>query len=473
MNFRSMQTSQNKEDCIRDRLVLGVRDKELSEKLQLKADLSLKEAITTARQYETVKHELSEQRDQAQPADLNRVQRNKPTSYNRPGSSSYSKTKSTTRSTSQHDGSQQRTKCGKCGKNHHCGKCPAFGKECHKCGRRNHFAKLCRSKTRARADQLEEELGYQEGTREVNVDNTEFFIDSITDTTLAPWRVDLKLEGSTVIDTGADVNVLSESSWKSLPLKPRLHPARNVHLSSPGGKLDIKGKFVSKINKQTATFYIVNNDVECLLSRDTSTALGLVKRLHNINAFSAVKCQPVKIKLKEGTTPYSLATSRRVPTPLQERVKKELQRMKDLDVIEDITEPTDWVSPMVPVVKKNGDIRICVDLKRLNKAVQRERYLIPSFEEIVHKLKGSTIFSKLDAQSGFWQIPLDPETAKLTTFISPFGRYFIKRLPFGISSAPEIFMRIVSGILKELTEWYATLTICSVTQNHQRTIKSS
>ena len=129
-------------------------------------------------------------------------------------------------------------------------------------------------------------------------------------------------------------------------------------------------------------------------------------------------------------------------------MKKELQRMKDLDVIEDITEPTDWVSPMVPVVKKNGDIRICIDLKKLNKAVQREKYVIPSFEQIVHKLKGSTIFSKLDAQSGFWQIPLDPETAKLTTFITPFGRYFMKRLPFGISSAPEIFMRIVSGILE-------------------------
>ncbi|KAK3757443.1 hypothetical protein RRG08_038798 [Elysia crispata] len=271
----------NKEDYIRDQLVLGVRDKELSEKLQLKADLSLKEAITTARQYKTVKHELSEQRDQAQPADLNRVQRNKPTSYNRPSSSSYPKTKSTTRSTSQHGGSQQRTNCGKCGKNRHYGKCPAFGKECHKCGRRNHFAKLFRSKTRARADQLQEELGYQEGTREVNVDNTEFFIDSITDTTSAPWRVDLKLEGSTVsfkIDTGADDNVLSESSWKSLPLKPRLHPARIVHLSSPGGKLDIKGKFISKINKQTATFYVVNNDVECLLSRDTSTALGLMSK---------------------------------------------------------------------------------------------------------------------------------------------------------------------------------------------------
>ncbi|GFO27889.1 Pol polyprotein [Plakobranchus ocellatus] len=70
------------------------------------------------------------------------------------------------------------------------------------------------------------------------------------------------------------------------------------------------------------------------------------------------------------------------------------------------------------------------------------------FDDIIHQLRGSTIFSKLDAQSGFWQLPLDPDTAKLTTFITPYGRFFMKRVPFGISSAPEIFMRTVSEILK-------------------------
>ncbi|GFO22276.1 Pol polyprotein [Plakobranchus ocellatus] len=70
------------------------------------------------------------------------------------------------------------------------------------------------------------------------------------------------------------------------------------------------------------------------------------------------------------------------------------------------------------------------------------------FDDIIDQLRGSTIFSKLDAQSGFWQLPLDPDTAKLTTFITPYGRFFMKRVPFGISSAPEIFMRTVSEILQ-------------------------
>ncbi|XP_034023466.1 uncharacterized protein K02A2.6-like [Thalassophryne amazonica] len=125
-----------------------------------------------------------------------------------------------------------------------------------------------------------------------------------------------------------------------------------------------------------------------------------------------------------------------------QKVKEELERRERNGIIERVTQPTDWCASMVPVLKKNtGKARICVDLKRLNKAVKREQYILPTTDEIIAKLSGATVFTTLDAASGFFQIPLHPDSCKLTTFITPFGRFHFKRLPFGITSAPEIFQR--------------------------------
>lgn len=96
---------------------------------------------------------------------------------------------------------------------------------------------------------------------------------------------------------------------------------------------------------------------------------------------------------------------------------------------------------MVPVIKKNKKSRICVDLTKLNKAVKRERFMLPTLEDIAPKLSRATVFSTVDEVSGFWQISLDASSMKLTTFITPVGRFCFRRLPFGITSAPEIFQQ--------------------------------
>ena len=94
---------------------------------------------------------------------------------------------------------------------------------------------------------------------------------------------------------------------------------------------------------------------------------------------------------------------------------------------------------MVITENKNGQIRLCIDPKDLNKAIKREHFQLPTKEEILRKLTGAKFFSKLDATAGFHQITLDEKSSLMTTFNTPFGRYRYLRLPMIICSAPEVF----------------------------------
>ena len=105
---------------------------------------------------------------------------------------------------------------------------------------------------------------------------------------------------------------------------------------------------------------------------------------------------------------------------------------------------------MVLVTKKNKDqLRVCANLRRLNKSEKREKSIVPTIDDILTKLAAAQVLSLSDAASGLWQIPLDKESAKLTTFITPFGRYYLYRLPFGITSSPDIFRGEMTEPLKD------------------------
>ena len=157
------------------------------------------------------------------------------------------------------------------------------------------------------------------------------------------------------------------------------------------------------------------------------------------------------VKLKENATPYALFVPRNVPIPLRQKVKEELDRMEKMKVITKVEKPTQWCTGMVVVLKKSGDVRICVDLKPLNESVLREPHPIPKVDDVLGMLAGAKKFTKLDANSGFWQIPLSKVSRHLTTFITPFGRYHFNKLPFGISCAPELFQQRMNKILEGLS----------------------
>ena len=130
--------------------------------------------------------------------------------------------------------------------------------------------------------------------------------------------------------------------------------------------------------------------------------------------------EPYEIDIDPEAKPYAIFSPRRVPYPLQNKVKEELCRMESMGVISRVEDSTEWCAGMV-AVKKSGGIRICVDLKPLNESVRRQPHPLPTVEGILSQLSGAKVFSKLDANSGFWQIPLSPSSRPLTTFLTPFG----------------------------------------------------
>ena len=174
------------------------------------------------------------------------------------------------------------------------------------------------------------------------------------------------------------------------------------------------------------------------------TGLGRLKAECHIRLRADAK--PFCLYIKSTETPSSLKV-----------LKSQIETMLEQGVISPVTAPTEWYAGIVPVLKPNGKVRICVELTELNKAVQREVHPMPSVDESLAKLGNSKMFSKRDANSGFWQIPLDEKSRLLTTFVTPFGRYCFNRLPFGISSASESFQRTLSRILEDLDS-----TICQM-----------
>ena len=88
---------------------------------------------------------------------------------------------------------------------------------------------------------------------------------------------------------------------------------------------------------------------------------------------------------------------RRIPFGLREKEDKKLDELLQADIIEEVPEgPSGWISPLVVAPKSDGDVRVCVDMRRANEAIIRERHPIPTIEELLHDLNGSTVFSNVD-----------------------------------------------------------------------------
>ena len=273
------------------------------------------------------------------------------------------------------------------------------------------------------------------------------------------------------IDTGAQVNLLPFAEYTKMKNKPRI-TKNNVTIKAYNGSAIenhgmIKAEVKFKDQVEIVQFMLVDV-MQPIMGLKSAETFGLIKRIDEIqdnvdlkqelmekypSVFDETKigCLPVihTIRLDKEAIP-SIDPQRKVAVAIRKDYKKALDNMVALNVIKKIVEPTRWVSSLVLVRKKSVEIRVCLDPKNLNDSIMREHYHIPVKSELTSEMANAKYFTKLDAKMAFWQIPLDVESQKLCTFNTPFGRYCYLRLPYGITSASEVFHRTVTQIFDDL-----------------------
>ncbi|XP_037568287.1 uncharacterized protein K02A2.6-like [Dermacentor silvarum] len=272
------------------------------------------------------------------------------------------------------------------------------------------------------------------------------------------------------VDTGPIYSVIGEAEFTRLfpgmvlensDLKLRGY---FVHQSAVVGKATVLVKFGGKHAR--LAFYVVKSGARALLEKNWAKAFGMpldsllnvhsvddVKDLisrfpdvfsEGLDNFAGVKA---KIKVPEDVKPRFFRP-RPVPFALQEMVAQELQRLQREGILRPVR-TAEWAAPFVPVLKKDGKIRLCGDFKvTVNRAADIETYPVPWVEEIWAQLAGGVMFSKLDLRDAYQQVESDEESKKLVTINTQQGLFQYNRLPFGVASAPAIFQRHMENLLR-------------------------
>lgn len=378
--------------------------------------------------------------------------------------------------------------CTRCGKFRHLNKdCPAIGTKCHKCGFIGHYAFMCKTRIGTKRFSNNTTPSYQSHNKRRRPGSKINFIEGENEETEQTEAIRdfecFKISGhykeennddliecslggvpvTLLIDSGSTVNIVKGDDWKILTKQNAVlwdidpQPQHNLKGYASGKPLDVRHTFQSTIALQAGeeiitSFYVVDQGDISILGKDTAKQLGILKLGININQIEMSKPFPKikNIKIKLTIDPHVKPVRqpvRRVPISVEKQVEKKLEEALLSDIIEKVTEPSAWISPIVIIFKPNDDIRICVDMRRANEAIIRENYPLPTFESFMTKLRDAKYFSRLDLTNAYHQLELDEESRPITTFISHKGMFRYKRLMFGVNSAPEIFQRVFEEML--------------------------
>lgn len=407
----------------------------------------------------------------------------------------------------------QHTACYRCGgKNHWARNCKHRNKTCDNCGKKGHVKKACRSQgerqgegtSNGRAKSREtlkyldngDQQGAGDTAEEREGSDQDFFLLRTSRERNRIHRVQVgsesdlmyatvKIERKTIemeIDTGTFVTVIDEATKIKYFPQYQLQPT-SLTLKSYGGKklyprgimADVEVEWNDKLRK--LNIVVLEEKGPPLIGREWLKAFGLWplqlfenERKNKKTIFKITEEQlktellrefpklvektvgqfnkgTLKLRLKDEAKPVALK-ARHLPFALREKVEQEIDRLLGLSHIEQVG-ASEWATPIVPVIKADGSVRICGNFKlTLNPCLVIDKYPLPLIDEIFAGLQGGETFSQIDLSHAYMQILVDEKSREYLTIVTHKGLFQYRKLPEGVASGPGDFQRKMENCLR-------------------------
>lgn len=359
----------------------------------------------------------------------------------------------------------EQDKCNRCGARHG-GVCKYVNAVCYRCNKKGHLESVCMTTQKKDSRQGQHKKQHHRGHqgRAVNCVRT----DSEFNQQLATVKISgqfVKME----VDSGSPYTILSLRKFRELLPRAKLdHHTANI-TDFQGGRILVRGEHRITIEYhgqviQNLPLLVVDCEAPSIIGRNWFKPLNItLQGVHVVRGKITIKdvlqeydevfsselgCYkgpPVRFELNDDQ-PRSLPP-RIVPMALREPVEKELAKLEAQGILVRL-DYSDWATPIVPVKKSDGTIRICGDYKStVNLKIKSHAHKVPSVNDLLSRIDGGKVFAKLDMSQAYQQLTVDEDTAKMQAIATHKGTFAVTRLQFGIAAAPGIFQSLMERLL--------------------------